>query len=136
MIHRAAALAALLAREAAEAEERRRLTDAVIDAATAADLFRMVVPKRWGGHGLGLESLAQSTRIWGTGCPSSAWTLLFLVLHNWLLTRFPERLQEEIFGSRGYALMAAPLAPTGRLTRVAGGYEVTGRWEWATGVNH
>lgn len=136
MLARASALAALLADQADAAEAQRRLTDTVIDAATDADLFRMVVPARWGGHGLGLDTLAQSTRILGTGCPSSAWTLLFLILHNWLLTRFPEPLQREIFGGRGYALMPAPLAPTGRLEPVAGGYAVTGRWEWATGVNH
>jgi alkylation response protein AidB-like acyl-CoA dehydrogenase len=136
MLKRATALAALLADQADAAEQQRRLTDAIMDAATDADLFRMVVPKHWGGLGLGLETLAQSTRILGTGCPSSAWTLLFLVLHNWLITRFPERFQQEVFGGRGYALMPAPLAPTGQLKEVAGGYQVTGRWEWATGVNH
>lgn len=136
MLDRSTALAGLVAEQAIDAEEQRQLTAAVITAATDADLFRMLVPRRWGGHGLGLETLANATCILGTGCPASAWTLLFLVLHNWLVTRFPERFQEEVFGGRGYALMPAPLAPTGRLEPVEGGYEVTGRWEWATGVNH
>jgi alkylation response protein AidB-like acyl-CoA dehydrogenase len=30
----------------------------------------------------------------------------------------------------------APLAPTGKATRVEGGFRVSGRWEWATGVMH
>ena len=33
-------------------------------------------------------------------------------------------------------LAPAPLAPTGTAERVPGGYRVTGRWEWATGINH
>lgn len=139
---RAERLAGLLDAEAVEAERLRQLTPAVLDAAADSGLFRMVVPTRFGGEGAGLRDLIDTTRALATGCPSSAWTLSFLVMHNWLLTRFPEELQEEILGVEpGYGLVPAPLAPTGRLRAATGpdgepGWEVTGRWEWATGVRH
>lgn len=128
--------------EAAEAERIRQLTPVVMDAATDMDLFRMVVPTRYGGRGAGLAELIDTTRELAKGCPASAWTLSFLVMHNWLITRFPERLQDEILGGEpGYGLVPAPLAPTGSMRSVtdAGGrpgWEVSGRWEWATGVRH
>lgn len=128
--------------EAAEAERIRQLTPVVMDAATDMDLFRMVVPTRYGGRGAGLAELIGTTRELAKGCPASAWTLSFLVMHNWLITRFPERLQDEILGGEpGYGLVPAPLAPTGSMRSVtdAGGrpgWEVSGRWEWATGVRH
>lgn len=139
---RALGLADLLDVEASAAEEIRQLTPAVLDAAREQDLFTMVVPQRWGGEGRGLTELIDTTRILATGCPASAWTLSFLVMHNWLITRFPEGLQAEVFGTDpGYGLLPAPLAPTGRLRATTGpdgepGWEVTGRWEWATGVRH
>ncbi len=136
MIDCASSLAVVLAKHAVEGEELRRLPDPVLDAALEAELFKMVVPKRWGGAGLGLDTLAHSTRIMGSGCPSAAWTLSFLTMHNWLLTRFAEKLQEEVFGARGFALAPAPLAPTGRMAPTDGGYRITGRWEWATGICH
>ena len=67
---------------------------------------------------------------------SSAWTLSFFALHNWLLTKFDPALGRELFAPRPWVLAPAPLAPTGTLTAEDGGYRVSGRWEWATGVLH
>lgn len=125
-----------LTERAAEAEALRRLPDATVQAAVDAELFAMVVPPSLGGLGLGLDTLAQSTRILATGCPASAWTLSFLVMHSWLLTRLPVEAHPDLFGEHGYALAPAPLNPTGTATPVEGGYRLTGRWEWATGVEH
>lgn len=128
---------ALVARgEAAEAN--RTLPSETIADAVEADLFRMVVPRDRGGCGLGLDTLGQTTRVLAHGCVASAWTLSFLVMHNWLLTRFPAEAQDELFADpeRPWALGPAPLAPGGKATPVDGGFVVSGRWEWATGVNH
>ncbi len=67
------------------------------------------------------------------GCASSAWTLGFYALHNWMLALFDERAQEEAFAARPF-LAPAPLAPTGRGSGCDGGIRLSGRWSWATGV--
>ncbi|MDG2304468.1 MAG: acyl-CoA dehydrogenase [Candidatus Binatia bacterium] len=101
------------------------------------DLLRMVVPTSLGGHGLGVSSLARSTRILGQGCAASAWTVSFLILHSWMLGKFPAAARPELFPpGHPWASAAAPLAPTGTLTATEGGFLVDGRWEWATGVHH
>lgn len=125
-----------LIERAAEAESLRRLPDATVEAARAAGVFSILVPRSLGGLGLGLDTVAQATRVLATGCPASAWTLSFLALHGWLLARFDESSHAELFSGRGFALAPAPLNPTGTATRVEGGYRLSGRWEWATGVEH
>ena len=125
-----------LSERAAEAEELRELPRATMDDAVASGVFEMLVPSERGGHGLGLRSLGEMTRILAHGCVSSAWTLLFLVLHNWFVARGPQEFQAAVWGSRPYVLMPGTLTPTGTAAPVDGGYELTGRWQWATGVQH
>jgi 3-hydroxy-9,10-secoandrosta-1,3,5(10)-triene-9,17-dione monooxygenase len=67
------------------------------------------------------------------GCTSSAWTIGFYALHNWMLALFGERAQEDAFAARPF-LAPAPLAPTGRGRPAGGGITLSGRWSWATGV--
>ena len=134
---RAEVLAVALANRAEAAEQARRLPDETIDDVTGLDLFRLVVPTSMGGHGLGVADLAQLTRVLGTACPASAWTISFLIMHSWLLGKFPAAGRAELFPSeRPWALAPAPLAPTGTARPAEGGYLVSGRWEWATGVHH
>ena len=126
----------VLRERATEAEQRRELPPATIGDALDADLFRMVIPREIGGWGLGLRSLADSTRILAQGCVSTAWTLSFLVMHNWFVVRGPAAARDEVFAERGFALVPCPLAPTGVAERADSGYVVSGRWQWATGVQH
>ncbi|MEM7340072.1 MAG: acyl-CoA dehydrogenase family protein [Actinomycetota bacterium] len=125
-----------LAARAADAEAMRQLPQATVDDAADAGFFAAVLSERLGGGALGLRSLTDATRILAHGCVSSAWTLSFLAVHNWFVARGPAALQDDVFGTGPYALMPCPLAPTGRAIRTDGGYELTGRWQWATGVQH
>ena len=52
------------------------------------------------------------------------------------MAKLDPEFQMEILPPRGYALVAAPLAPTGTATPVEGGFKVKGRWEWATAIWH
>ncbi len=132
----AESMVAPLEQRAAETARLRQLPEATMAEAEAAGLFRMVIPRELDGWGLGLRSLTDSTRVLAHGCMSSAWTLSFLVLHNWFVVRGAKELQNEVFAARPYVLMPCPLAPTGTAVPVDGGYELTGRWQWATGVQH
>lgn len=137
VLHRCEQLSLSLADRAEEAETLRRLPDATIDDLVEFDLLRMVVPTSLGGHGLGVSSLAHTARILGHGCVASAWTSSFLIMHSWMLGRFPAEARAEFFTpTKPWTLTPAPLAPTGTLTETDGGYIVNGRWEWATGVHH
>jgi alkylation response protein AidB-like acyl-CoA dehydrogenase len=125
-----------LRERANEAEALRRLPDDTLREATEAGYLGMMTPRRWGGAECDLPTFLEATRRLANGCASSAWTLSFLSLHAWLLCRFDPRLQEEVFAAGPAPRAPAPLAPTGKMVRSDGGFRVSGRWEWATGVMH
>lgn len=135
-LERCEALVPVLLAGAEAGEELRRVPEETIEAAKAAGLFAAVVPTELGGHGLDLATLAQGTRRLAHGCPATAWTLSFLMLHAWLLSKLPPEGRGEVFADGALPFAPAPLAPTGTLTPTDGGYVVDGRWEWATGVAH
>ena len=122
-----------LAERADEAERLRRLPAATVSEFEKTDLFRLLLPARFGGIQASFPEVLQPIRRMAHGCASSAWTLGFYALHNWMLSLFDPRLQEEVFAS-GPVLAPAPLAPTGRGSPVDGGVRLTGRWSWATGA--
>ncbi len=124
-----------LAGRAQEAERLRRLPSATVDEFIASGLPELLVPARYGGLQAPWPAILDPVRRMAHGCASSAWTLGFYTLHNWLMALFGEQAQEEAFATRPF-LAPAPLAPTGRGVPVDGGVRLTGRWSWATGVMH
>jgi 3-hydroxy-9,10-secoandrosta-1,3,5(10)-triene-9,17-dione monooxygenase len=124
-----------LAGRAQEAERLRRLPSATVDEFIASGLPELMVPARYGGLQAPWPAILDPVRRMAHGCASSAWTLGFYTLHNWLMALFGEQAQEEAFATRPF-LAPAPLAPTGRGVPVDGGVRLTGRWSWATGVMH
>ncbi len=93
------------------------------------------MPARYGGLQAPWQAILDPVRRMAHGCASSAWTLGFYTLHNWMMALFGEQAQEEAFATRPF-LAPAPLAPTGRGVAVDGGIRLSGRWSWATGVMH
>ncbi|MDG5481715.1 acyl-CoA dehydrogenase family protein [Mycolicibacterium gadium] len=124
---------ARLTERAPEAERIRRLPADTVADLTASGFTELLVPARFGGQQAEWPSILDPVRRMAHGCASSAWTLGFYALHNWMLALFDERAQEEAFATRPF-LAPAPLAPTGRGVPTRDGIRLTGRWSWATGV--
>jgi 3-hydroxy-9,10-secoandrosta-1,3,5(10)-triene-9,17-dione monooxygenase len=124
-----------LGHRAREAEQLRRLPNATVDDFVASGLADLLVPARYGGIQAPWPAILDPVRRMAHGCASSAWTLGFFTLHNWMMALFGEEAQDEAFASRPF-LAPASLAPTGRGVAVDGGIRLTGRWSWATGVLH
>ena len=115
---------ARLADRAGEAEKQRRLPTATIADYRDSGLARLLLPKRYGGCQAEFPEILEVVRLMAHGCTSSAWTLGFYTLHNWMLALFGERAQDEVFVD-GPVLCPAPLAPTGRATPADGGVRLT-----------
>ena len=72
-------------KRALKMERARRLDEDLIDAMDAAGLFSAIVPKRWGGAGLGPREVNRIAEILGSADCSAAWVSTFFILHNWFL---------------------------------------------------
>jgi alkylation response protein AidB-like acyl-CoA dehydrogenase len=134
LLERAWAMVPALREAAQEAEAMRSTPDAIVELAAEAGLLQALVPRRWGGHGLGLQVLCEAARILSHGDASAAWTITFLMEHNWMACKLPMDLQAELYRDRSYIKAAAPLMPNGTAVPVEGGYRVTGKWSYASAV--
>jgi 3-hydroxy-9,10-secoandrosta-1,3,5(10)-triene-9,17-dione monooxygenase len=131
-----AELVPLLAEHARQAELERKPVDAVWEAICSSGAMRAFVPERFGGFEIDLRTFMEIGINLGRGCVSTAWVTTFCMEHNWLLAQFDPQAQEEIFGQQPYIVAPGSISPNGRATPVEGGYELSGRWQWGTGVMH
>jgi len=122
-----------LADRAQQAEELRKLPADTIRDATDSGLLDLLIPRRFGGLEAPYPEILDHVRRLAHGCTSSAWTLGFYTLHGWITALFDEQAQQEAFADRPY-LAPAPLAPTGTAEPRDGGFTLSGRWSWATGI--
>jgi alkylation response protein AidB-like acyl-CoA dehydrogenase len=137
LLERVRACVPLLAAEAAEAERLRRPTDAQIRALEETGVFRMMVPRCYGGLELDLDAFVEVGLALAEADASIAWVASFCIEHNWMFCQFPESFQKSLFaGPPGFVLAPGVIAPTGRADPVPGGYRLSGRWKWGTGVMH
>lgn len=136
MLARADALIPHLRERAEETEHLRRIPDATIEELKDAGVFRILAPKAVGGFGMGLETYVQVMRRLARGCPSTAWNVGHLIEHVWMLARWPQEVQDEVFSTGPAPLAAATGAPVGVAVKVPGGFLISGRWSFASGVLH
>jgi len=133
---RAEALVPVLRERAPRAEKLRRLPDETIADLHASGLFRVLQPARVGGSELPYRALFELTAVIGQGCGSTAWVLGNLAAHHWLLGMWHPEAQEEIWGQSPDSLISSALAfARGRARRVEGGYQLSGRWPFSSGID-
>jgi alkylation response protein AidB-like acyl-CoA dehydrogenase len=136
LVRRMEALAPFVAEHALEAELCRKPLDTVIAKLHDSGIFYHFVPRRYGGLEFGVMDYVDSMLPLGAADASTGWVTAFCVEHNLLLSLYPEQAQDEIFGRQPYIIAPGCAFPPGAAQRVDGGYVVSGRWRFATGVMH
>ena len=116
-------------------ERDRRLPPALLSALAEADLFRMLTPRVLGGLEVDpftafrvIQELARADGAagWAVAIGNSGFFAAWL----------DDEAGEEIVGPDPSAPGGGVLAPAGRATIVPGGYQVTGRWQFASGCQY
>lgn len=136
LIQRAREIAPRIRARAAEAAVRRKPHDDSIQELIETGIVQMFVPKRWGGAEASLSTALEVIEIISEACPSTGWIAAFYIMHNIYVPKFPERAHEELFGKKGYVLLPAASAPNMKARKVDGGWELSGRALWGSGVMH
>lgn len=136
LVQRARAIAPAIAARAAETAQMRQPHADSIRALIDAELIQMLVPARWGGSEAPLSTMMDVVEAISTACPSTGWIAAFYISHNIYVAKFPAAAQEELFGPRGFVMMPAASAADMEARKVDGGWEVSGRAAWGSGVMH
>jgi alkylation response protein AidB-like acyl-CoA dehydrogenase len=133
LVHRAADLVPLLQKHAIWAEENRRLHDEVVDAMTEAGLFKMRVPRRYGGYESDMRTVVEVLAELGRADGSTSWVAAVWQISTWIVGLFPDEVQDEVFATPDVRVCGI-LSPTAVAEPADGGVVVNGRWAFNTGA--
>lgn len=100
-------------------------------------LFRYHQPKRFGGMELPFVAVVDIVAELARGCPSTAWNVGNLGCHHWILAYYEPETQHEVWDANPDALIASSIAlAAGRGKAVRGGFVVSGKWPFSSGVDN
>jgi 3-hydroxy-9,10-secoandrosta-1,3,5(10)-triene-9,17-dione monooxygenase len=121
---------------AGENEKQGRVGDAIVEALTGAGMFRSLTPHQYGGLEIDPAAFNEATYRIASRCASSGWVAGLVAVHNWQIAHFSKKAQDEYFSTGPDTRASSSYAPTGNARSVGGGFELSGRWDFSSGVDH
>lgn len=116
-----------------EGEAKRHLSPIVVDKLRKAGIFRMLVPKQYGGDSLSLPQACAVIEELAAADAAAAWTAMVALGFNVILASFPRETADKIYSEGPDVGLRGAIAPIGKFIPADGGYKVSGRWPFASG---
>jgi 3-hydroxy-9,10-secoandrosta-1,3,5(10)-triene-9,17-dione monooxygenase len=136
-IRRARSIVPALRERAQKCEEARGLLPENEKLLHQTGLFRFHQPRSFGGMELPFLAVVDIVAELARGCPSTAWNVGNLGCHHWILGYYEPETQHELWDANPDVLIASSIAlAAGRGKRVDGGFEVSGKWPFSSGVDN
>jgi alkylation response protein AidB-like acyl-CoA dehydrogenase len=130
-------LVPLLDAHAAFADTEGELAPEVIDAYRETGLLNMWVPKELGGSELGPLDSLEVLALTAYGDASAGWVQMAGSLSIGVAGSYlGETAVKDLFGSGGSPVIAGQGTAPGTAKTVEGGYLLTGKWSFASGLKH
>ncbi|RQR51329.1 oxidoreductase [Burkholderia sp. Bp9140] len=136
LVSRARELLPLFRKNAERTDTDRRVVEDNVQALKDAGLFRMMMPKRYGGYEASFRTNLEVTSTVAEGCGSTAWVLNLIAINSWAISLMSQRAQDDVFGANPDSRAAGVLSPTGVGRRIDGGVRISGKWYFASGSLH
>jgi len=133
-LERVRALSPILAAAAHQIDERRELPKAIVDRMIADGFFRLLLPRSLGGAELLPAQYVPIIEAIARTDASTAWCLNQNSGCSMTAAYLSAEAAQEIFGNPHGILAWGPGPGEARV--VAGGYQVTARWAFASGSHH
>lgn len=130
---RVAALLPRIAELAAETDRNRRVSDEVIEALRLAGMWRVYVPREYGGTEESILEVVRAIRMVARVCASTAWVIGVLCAHPFITSLYSRQLQDEFWSTGPDTLASTSGLPITHATIVDGGLRVTGRFPFSSG---
>jgi len=136
LVDRAQSLRSLLADNAGKGAAERRVAAASISALAEAGLFKMRVPKRYGGYEADVRTQVDVSAAVGLGDGAAGWVVSLANTGAWIVGVCPTRTQDDVFGADPDARVCGSISPAGTAVAVEGGVRLSGRWSYVSGSLH
>ena len=134
LVREAAALQPVLRDYHEEIEREQRLPPALVGQLREAGFYKMVIPRTLGGLQVDTLTYLRVVELLAEGAGSVGWNLGNGGVGQLVTLGLPEDGVHEIYGKRADTIIAGTAVPGGgQAVPVAGGYRVTGRWQFGTG---
>jgi alkylation response protein AidB-like acyl-CoA dehydrogenase len=119
----------------ADIERERRLPADVVELLRGTGVFRMGFSRSWGGPELNSIEQTEIIEAISYGDPAAGWCAMIGSDTGLYAAFLDEPVAKEMFPSLDM-VTAGLLFPTGHAEIVPGGYRLTGRWQFGSGVTH
>ena len=137
LAQKAKSIIPLLDEYAGFADTEGQLAPEVIDAYREAGLMNMWVPEELGGSELGPLDSLEVLSLTAYGDASAGWVQMAGSLSIGVAGSYlGETAVKELFGSGGSPIIAGQGTAPGTAKTVDGGYLLTGKWSFASGLKH
>jgi alkylation response protein AidB-like acyl-CoA dehydrogenase len=134
LLRKARALAPVLRERAAETNKARRVPEQTIQDFWDAGLWYLLKPKKFGGPELRPDVALAAANELSRGDGSAGWVWAVFTIHDLLVALWPEEFQHEYWAKN--TLSASSFAPTGKATPASGGFRVSGKWTFCSGIDN
>jgi alkylation response protein AidB-like acyl-CoA dehydrogenase len=131
----ARALSSYLRDKATEIDEARRLPEEVAARLRDAGMFRLMMPKDWGGPELSTVEQVEVVEEISRANPSAGWCVMIGCDSGFYAGYLDDAAARKLYPRLDMAT-AGMVFPGGRADRVEGGYRVNGQWAFGSGITH
>ena len=134
VVRAAAALRPVLCGYREEVEREQRLPPALFEQLRDAGFYKLVIPRTLGGLGSDPLTYLRVVELLAEGAGSVGWNLGNGGVGQLVTLGLPDDGVHEIYGKRADTVIAGTAVPGGgQATPVAGGYRVSGHWQFGSG---
>ena len=117
-----------------EIEREQRLPKALVEQLRAAGFYKMVIPRALGGLQVDPLTYLRVVELLAEGAGSVGWNLANNSIGQLVTLGLPDEGVHEIYARGADTIIAGTAVPGGgQATPVAGGYRVSGRWQFGSG---
>ena len=134
LVQAAAALQPVLRRYHEEIEREQRMPPALVEQLREAGFYKMVIPRALGGLQVDTLTYLRVVELLAEGAGSVGWNLGNGGVGQLVTLGLPDEGVHEIYAKRADTIIAGTAVPGGgQAVPVAGGYRVSGRWQFGSG---
>ena len=100
----------------------------------APGLWYLLKPKKFGGPELRPDVALSVADELARADGSAGWVWAVMTIHDLLVALWPEEFQKEYWAKN--TLSASSFAPTGKAAPANGGYKISGKWTFSSGIDN